>query len=39
MINDPLLVGILTLDDGAELLAEESGQIGRLLARRRTAGA
>ena len=34
-----LLVGILALDDVAELLAEESGQIGRLLARRRTAGA
>ena len=27
------LVGILALDDVAELLAEESGQIGRLLAR------
>ena len=34
-----LLVGILALDDVAELLAEESGQIGRLLARRRTQGA
>jgi len=34
-----LLVGILALDDVAELLAEESGQIGRLLARRRSPGA
>jgi CBS domain-containing protein len=34
-----LLVGILALDDVAELLAEESGQIGRLLARRRSQGA
>jgi len=33
------LVGILALDDVVELLAEEAGQIGRLLARRRMAGA
>jgi len=34
-----LLVGILALDDVVELLAEESGQIGQLLARRRSQGA
>ena len=31
-----LLVGILALDDVAELLAEEAERIGRLLARRRS---
>ena len=32
--NDDRLVGILALDDVIELLAEEAGTIGRLLARR-----